>query len=80
MCENIYVFQEEICTLVQGILLALAPTDGNIFEFQGGKPNFVALVCRFCTSLSVSPADFFFFRINIKFLEILLLPFRNNIS
>ena len=73
MCENTYVFPEELCTLVQGILLALTPIGGNIFEFQGGKPNFAALVCRFCTSLSVSPAVFFF-RINIKFLEILLLP------
>ena len=59
MCENTYFSPEELCTLVQGILLALTPVGGNIFEFQGGKPNFAALVFCFCKSTSVSPADFF---------------------
>ena len=59
MCENTYFFQEEICTLAQGILLALSPIGGNIFEFQDGKPNFAALVGCFCKDMSFSPADGF---------------------
>ena len=37
MCENIYFSPEEICTLVQGILLALTPIGGSIFEFHDKK-------------------------------------------
>ena len=59
MCENIYFFLEEICTLVKGILLALTPIGGSIFEFQGEKPNFAAFVCCFCKSTSISPAGIF---------------------
>ena len=56
MCENICVFpalktifsQGEICTLVQEILLAVAPIGLSRFEFQGGilqrKRNFAALL------------------------------------
>ena len=59
MCENTYFFQEEICTLAQGILLAPTPIDGNIFEFQDGKPNFAALFGCFCKGRSISPRDVF---------------------
>ena len=62
MCENTYVFPEELCTLVQGILLALTPIGGNIFEFQGGKPNFAALVssCLFVQAYPFPQQSFFF--------------------
>lgn len=52
---------EEICALLEEILLVFAPIDSSSFEFQGDRLIFAALFCYFCKNTSFSPAELSFF-------------------